>query len=515
MTRFSRLIESIGQQRDKVIEYQTRMTELPALGPENGGTGEMPKALYLEGLLRELGVTDILRIDAPDPRVPDGVRPNVVARIPGASPRRLWILGHMDVVPPGELSYWKTDPWKVVVDGDKIRGRGVEDNQQAIVCGLLIAQELKAQGITPDLSLGLIFVSDEETSSRYGIHYILKTHADLFGPDDFVVVPDYCVRITGSDVYGKSKLDYFISVSSPYPVIATTSELLSTGADCKMTKLIVLDKTVESMTTFKQIIGRGTRIREKEGKTHFVVMDFRNVTRLFSDPDWDGPVEQDEGFQHGGSKPKGGGGGQGGGGKEPPVDPVETPIVDKDGCRVKIINKTVSVYDANGKLLRQEDIIDYTRTNIKGEYASLSDFIRKWKASDKKKTIEESFMTMGIDLKALKVDQGMKDVDDFDFICYVAYGKKPLTRKERAKNVKKKDFFSKYSADAQAVLDILLDKYMNQGITEVEDIKVLSLADFANYGKPAKIVKLFGGKAQYEAAVRELEASIYEEVEVG
>lgn len=141
--------------------------------------------------MRELGVTDILRIDAPDSRVPDGVRPNVIARIPGASPRRLWILGHMDVVPPGELSYWKTDPWKVVVDGDKIRGRGVEDNQQAIVCGLLIAQELKAQGITPDLSLGLIFVSDEETSSRYGIHYILKTHADLFGPDDFVVVPDY------------------------------------------------------------------------------------------------------------------------------------------------------------------------------------------------------------------------------------------------------------------------------------------------------------------------------------
>lgn len=195
--------------------------------------------------------------------------------------------------------------------------------------------------------------------------------------------------------------------------------------------------------------------------------------------------------------------------------PVEPPIVDKDGCRVKIINKTVSVYDANGKLLRQEDIIDYTRTNIKGEYASLSDFIRKWKTSDKKKTIEESFMAMGIDLKALKADQGMEDVDDFDFICYVAYGKKPLTRKERANNVKKKDFFSKYSADAQAVLDILLDKYMNQGITEVEDIKVLSLADFANYGKPAKIVKLFGGKEQYVAAVRELEASIYEEVEVG
>ncbi len=354
----------------------------------------------------------------------------------------------------------------------------------------------------------IVFCASEDHAERMRIA-LINHNSDMVKES-----PDYCVRITGSDVYGKSKLDYFISVSEPYPVIATTSELLSTGADCKMTKLIVLDKTVESMTTFKQIIGRGTRIREKDGKTHFIVMDFRNVTRLFSDPDWDGPVEQDEGFQHSGSKPKGGGHG-GGGGKEPPVDPVEPPIVDKDGCRVKIINKTVSVYDANGKLLRQEDVIDYTRTNIKGEYASLSDFIRKWKASDKKKTIEESFMVMGIDLTALKVDQGMEDVDDFDFICYVAYGKKPLTRKERANNVKKKDFFSKYSADAQAVLDILLDKYMNKGITEVEDIKVLSLADFANYGKPSKIVKLFGGKAQYEAAVRELEASIYEEVEVG
>lgn len=325
--------------------------------------------------------------------------------------------------------------------------------------------------------------------------------------------PDYVVRITGSDDYGKSKLKYFISTSSDYPVIATTSELLSTGADCKMTKLIVLDKNIDSMTTFKQIIGRGTRIREKEGKTHFVVMDFRDVTRLFADPDWDGPIEQDKGFKHAGTEehprtqysndPNG----------KTPIDTTKlaAPIVDKDGCRVKIINKRVSVYDVDGKLLREEDIIDYTRTNIKGEYASLSDFIRKWKASDKKKAIEDAFAEMGIDMAALKADQGMSDVDDFDFICYVAYGKKPLTRAERANNVKKRDFFSKYSGDARAVLEILLDKYMNQGITEVEDIKVLSLADFADYGKPAKIVKLFGGKAEYENAVRELENTIYEE----
>lgn len=331
--------------------------------------------------------------------------------------------------------------------------------------------------------------------------------------------PDYVVRITGSDTYGKSKLDYFISVSSEYPVIATTSELLSTGADCKMTKLIVLDKMVESMTTFKQIIGRGTRIREKEGKTHFMVMDFRNVTRHFTDPDWDGPIEPHPDWPP--KPPVPGPGpidpppGPGPGPVDPPsIDPKEKPIVDKFGCKVKVINKTVSVYDANGKLLRQEDIIDYTRTNVKGQYASLSDFIRKWKASDKKETIEKSFEEMGIDLKALKKDQGMEEVDDFDFICYVAYGTKPLTRKERANNVKKRDFFSKYSGDARAVLEILLDKYMNQGITEVEDIKVLSLSDFANYGKPAKIVKLFGGKDQYEQAVRDLEDTLYE-VEMG
>ena len=326
--------------------------------------------------------------------------------------------------------------------------------------------------------------------------------------------PDYVVRITGSDVYGKSKLDYFISVSSPYPVIATTSELLSTGADCKMTKLIVLDKNIDSMTTFKQIIGRGTRIREKDGKTHFVVMDFRNVTRLFTDPDWDGPIEQTDRFHHPEQKdnertPYS---------KDPDdviiVDPATfgKPIVDKDGCTVKIINKTVSVYDVDGKLLRQEDIIDYTKTNILGEYASLSDFIRKWKSEDKKEVIEKSFAERGIDLIMLKSDQNMDDVDDFDFICHVAYGKKALTRIERANNVKKRDFFSKYSEDARAVLEILLDKYKNKGIKEIEDIKVLSLAEFADYGKPAKIVKLFGGKTAYKKAIKELEENIYDEV---
>ncbi len=348
----------------------------------------------------------------------------------------------------------------------------------------------------------IVFCATEDAAERMRIA-LINLNNDMVAQN-----PDYVVRMTGKDDYGKSKLGYFISVSSPYPVIATTSDLLSTGADCKMTKLIVLDKIVNSMTIFKQIIGRGTRIREKEGKTHFTVMDFRGVTRLFADPDWDGPIEQNDKFTHAGTETHE---------KSPyshdPNDAIEvgTPIVDKDGCRVRVINKTVSVYDTNGQLLRQEDIIDYTRTNIKGEYASLSDFIRKWKSSDKKEEIRKALADMSIDLEALKKDQNMMDVDDFDFICYVAYGQKPLTRKERANNVKKRDFFSKYSGDARAVLEILLDRYMNQGITEVEDIKVLSLADFANYGKPAKIVKLFGGKTKYETAVRELEEMIYDE----
>ena len=370
-----------------------------------------------------------------------------------------------------------------------------------------ITEYLKSTG---RMQKTIVFCATEDAAERMRIA-LVNLNADMVAKN-----PDYVVRITGSDIYGKSKLDYFISVSSEYPVIATTSELLSTGADCKMTKLIVLDKYIESMTTFKQIIGRGTRIREKEGKTHFAVMDFRGVTKLFADPEWDGPIEQDDHFHHAGTEPHVSPSYTDDPGGVITVEPdsFETPIVDKDGCRVKIINKTVSVYDANGKLLRQEDIIDYTRTNIKGEYASLSDFIRKWKASDKKEEIRKALAEMGIDLEALKKDQKMTDVDDFDFICYVAYGQKPLTRAERANNVKKRDFFSKYSGDARAVLEILLDKYMNQGIMEVEDIKVLSLADFESYGKPAKIVKLFGGKEQYEQALKALEENIYE-MEIG
>lgn len=357
---------------------------------------------------------------------------------------------------------------------------------------------------TDRMAKTIVFCATEDAAERMR-QALVNLNSDMVKEN-----PDYVVRITGSDDYGKKKLDYFISVSSPYPVIATTSKLLSTGADCKMTKLIVLDEMIGSMTEFKQIIGRGTRLREKEGKTHFVVMDFRNVSRLFADPDWDGPIMIDPGFTPGGHTPPPNDDGS----VDPPIPPnppAVKPVVGRDGCKVEIIHKTVSVYDANGKLLRKESIVDYTKENIRGEYASLDNFIRQWSKEEKKEKIREMLLERGIDLELMKADQNMADVDDFDFICHVAFDKKPLTRKERANNVKKRDFLSKYSGVAREVLEALLDKYMNTGIYEIEKTEILKLDPFLKLGKPAKIAGYFGGKSGYMQAVKELEEAIYSE----
>lgn len=374
----------------------------------------------------------------------------------------------------------------------------IEDRIQQVAAE--ITNYLKS---TDRMAKTIVFCATEDVAERMRVA-LVNQNSDMVQKN-----PDYVVRITGSDTYGKSKLDYFISVREKYPVIATTSKLLSTGSDCKMTKLIVLDEMIGSMTEFKQIIGRGTRLREKEGKTHFVVMDFRNVSRLFADPDWDGPIEMDEDFNpksRSGRNPK------------PPVGPgpdsvdpkQPKPIVNRDGCQVKIVYKTVSVYDANGKLLRQESIIDYTKENILGAYASLDIFIRKWSAEEKKEKIRGLLREQGIDLETLKEDQRMSDVDDFDFICHVAFDKKPLTRKERAENVKKRDFLNKYSGAAREVLEALLDKYMNTGIYEIEKTEILKLDPFMRMGKPQKIASYFGGKDGYLKAVKELENAIYD-----
>ncbi len=350
------------------------------------------------------------------------------------------------------------------------------------------------------MSKTIVFCADEDAALRMR-DALIQANTDMVQK-----YPNYVVRITGSDNVGKGFLKYFISVKGQCPVIATTSKLLSTGVDCKMVKLIVLDQMIGSMTEFKQIIGRGTRLLWNANKVHFTVMDMRNVTRLFADPDWDGPINVDEDFKENET--------DGITIKDPPLrggyDPEpRTWVVTRNGCRVEVIQETVYMYDVHGKLLRCENIIDYTRKNVRGEYASLEEFVKKWSSADKKKIIRDQLRNRGIDLDALKKSQNMSDVDDFDFICHVAFDRKPLTRSERAQNVRMKDFFSKYSGDARDVLEALLDKYMDGGIYEMENLEVLKLYPFMQKGKPTKIVNFFGGEEGYRRAIRELEEAIY------
>ena len=339
----------------------------------------------------------------------------------------------------------------------------------------------------------IIFCANEEAAERMRKE-IANLNVDMMRKN-----PDYVVRITSSDNYGKSKLEYFTSVDAEYPVIATTSELLSTGVDTKTVQLIVLDKNISSMTQFKQIIGRGTRIREDKGKLSFTVMDFRGVSRLFVDPEWDGPLDISSDFDPEGQTSM----------HKPPTQTHRIkPVVDRDGCPVEITSETVSVYDTAGKLLRQENIIDYTKRNIRGEFADLQQFSLRWNTATKKQEITEFFKEMGIDFETLKKEQNMQDTDDFDFICYVAFAQKPLTRAERAEKVKRSDFLSKYSGPAREILEALLERYVNYGVSELENPAVLKIPPFTKYGKPSKIASLFT-ETSYAASVKELENLIY------
>lgn len=421
------------------------------------------------------------------------------------------------------------DEWRPVKGQRDIYGNIIEDriyNNTDYDYNIIIedrhrevAEEItKYLKSTDRMAKTIVFCANEAHAEQMRVA-LTNANADMCKKN-----PDYVVRITGTDDYGKSKLDYFISVSAKYPVIATTSKLLSTGVDCKMVKLIVLDKQIGSMTEFKQIIGRGTRLREKDGKTHFMVMDFRNVTRLFADPDWDGSIERDPNYppkpcpvcgkypcvcpspEHPKVCPVCG---QNPCVCPPPPPNPPKPIVDRNGCTVKVINKVVSIYDTDGKLLRTESITDYTKKNIVDTYATIDTFSLKWREAKRKGEITDLLKESGIDIEALKHDQDMDEVDDFDFICHIAFGRKPLTRRERAEQVKKRDVFSKYGDQAKKVLEALLEKYMNDGISELENTNVLFNEPFKRMGSPANIAKMFGGRNEYLKAVRELQNMIY------
>ncbi|EIX6822472.1 DEAD/DEAH box helicase family protein [Escherichia coli] len=348
----------------------------------------------------------------------------------------------------------------------------------------------------------------------------------------------YVMKITGDDEIGKALLDNFINPKKPYPVIATTSELMTTGVDAKTCKLVVLDQNIQSMTKFKQIIGRGTRIDERYGKLWFTILDFKKATELFADERFDGIPEKvmdttpediadpesdfeeklEEISEHDEEQVTGV--------DEPPAPPYQVtdtddvgPLPEEDenkirkfhvnGVAVGVIAQRVQYYDADGKLVT-ESFKDYTRKTLLKEYASLDDFTRKWQDADRKEAIIHELEQQGIIWEVLAEEVG-KDLDPFDMLCHVVYGQPPLTRKERAENVRKRNYFTKYSEAAQAVLDNLLDKYADAGVQEIESIQVLKLKPFDSMGTLPEIIKTgFGDRNGYNQALSELENEIYQ-----
>lgn len=342
----------------------------------------------------------------------------------------------------------------------------------------------------------IVFCSDVDEAEEMR-SLLTNLNADLCAKD-----PRYVMRITGDDAVGKKQLDNFIDVDTQYPTVVTTSELLATGVDCKTCGLIVIDKEIGSMTEFKQIIGRGTRLRTDKGKWHLEILDFRNATAKFKDPKFDGDPEPPTG----GHRPPGGGG------TKPPTPPTPSPhekyVV--NGEDIRINTEIVSVLGEDGKTMRTESVRDFTRRQLRKRYASLEDFIQNWTAAERKKAIVDELKEYSILIEAVREkNTALANADIFDIICHVAFDQPALTRRERANNVIKRNYFAKYEDKAREVLMALLDKYADYGILNFEDPDILDHEPFNEIGKPQKIVKLFGGIQQFEQALKELESEIY------
>jgi len=373
---------------------------------------------------------------------------------------------------------------------------------------------------TDRFSKTIVFCVDIEHAERMR-QALINANKDLYAQDD-----RYIMRITGDNDEGKAQLENFIDEESPYPVIAVTSKLMTTGVDAKMCKLIVLENNINSMTEFKQIIGRGTRLLEEYGKTYFTIMDFRNASRLFADPAFDGKPEVviDLGEDDPVHDPQTGEGEEDDGVKGTKEVDGEYVIggissFDEEGedkprkyyvgdVAVRVLSERVQYVDKDGKLIT-ESLIDYTKKNILQQYSRLDDFLRTWTDAEKKQAIIDELQDGGVILDAIRDELGKTEMDDFDLICHIAFDKAPLTKRERAENVKKRHYLYKYSDTAQQVIEALLDKYADDGIKEIEDTKILQLKEFAKIGSPMKIVKAFGGKEAYLKAVQELENEIY------
>ena len=343
----------------------------------------------------------------------------------------------------------------------------------------------------------IVFCSDiDEAEAMRSL--LVTMNADMCQKD-----PRYIMRITGDDNAGKNQLDNFIDVNEPYPTVVTTSELLATGVDCKTCGLIVIDKEIGSMTEFKQIIGRGTRLRTDKGKWHLEILDFRNATAKFKDPKFDGDPEPPQGKPNE-KRPT------------PPTPPTNTPSTHTkyivNGENICINTEIVSVLGEDGKTMRTENVRDFTRRQIRKRYTSLQDFIQDWSAAERKKVIVDELKEYSVLIEAVREkNPTLANADIFDIICHVAFDQPPLTRRERANNVRKRNYFAKYEGKAREVLEALLDKYADHGILNLEDADILDNEPFNKIGKPQRIVKLFGGIAQFEQAIKELEIEIYKQ----
>ena len=429
-----------------------------------------------------------------------------------------------------DLTGWRPDKGMTDKYGNTIEDRIY--NQRDFDKNLVLEQrtQLVAQKISEFLKQTnrfdktIVFCDNIDHAERMR-QALVNENADLVAQNS-----KYVMRITGDNEEGKAELDNFIFPESKYPVIATTSKLMTTGVDAQTCKLIVLDQRIQSMTEFKQIIGRGTRINEDYDKYYFTILDFKKATELFADPDFDGDPVQIYDPQ----------------GDESPVPPeieahspdpqaagYETATAplwsgvtepwdsrkDRDGIRryvvadveVRVASERVQYFDAHGRLIT-ESLKDYTRKALAKEFRTLDDFLRRWNSAEKKQTIIDALAQEGVFFDALAEEisrQSGKQFDPFDLVCHVAWGQAPLTRKERAEQVKKRDYFTRYGEQAQRVLQALLDKYADEGIGAIEETQILTIAPFSSFGTPLEIIRAFGGPDRYQLAVRELEQALY------
>ena len=427
-----------------------------------------------------------------------------------------------------DVAGYRPEKGKVDREGEEIEDRiyNVKDFDRTLV--LDSRTKLVARKVTEFLKesgdryqKAIVFCVDQEHAARMR-QALINENADLVAENH-----RYVMRITGGDSEGQAELGNFIDPESRYPVLVTTSRLLSTGVDAQTCRLIVLDREVGSMTEFKQIVGRGTRVHEDTRKFYFTLIDFRGATSHFADPDFDGEPVQIYTAPDGGPI-------------APPDDVVPTgddgaPVADQpdagetivdgrpdapsqsgplkkvyvDGVSVAVMAERVEYLDENGRLVT-ETLRDFTKNALKKRFTSLDDFLKRWKSADRKQAIIEELESEGLVLDAVAEEVG-KDLDPFDLICHVAFDRKPLTRRERAENVKKRDVFTKYGPQARAVLDALLAKYADEGVLNLDDANVLRIPPLSSLGTPLQLIKAFGGKAGFERAVHELQSALYQE----